>query len=218
MLKPYYGAANLSFTASQATLQLQYKKTLLYKDRFAVKTSGLDPLGVRPAEIGFPLLAISDPPLPIPNITFSHVSLDCEGLVLNADGSYVSTPQVSDHHLPFCRFWVSDEYGPYIYRFDAGGNLLQALQPNAAILPQIDGRLNFTSVSGPDTGRVGNQGSIYFSSSVSPELKSYLIQVSRVLHLMRRPTRSGLCYSRQQSKMVALALLHQDTRAFCPTT
>lgn len=53
---------------------------------------------------------------------------------------------------------MSDEYGPYVYRFDALGNLLQAIQPPAAILPRIDGQVNFTSVSGPDTGRVGNQG------------------------------------------------------------
>lgn len=91
-LKPYYGAENLTFNQSQSTLELQYKKTLLYKDRFAVKTSGLDPLGVRPAQIGFPALAISDPEMPIPNSSFSHLTLDCEGLVLNADGSCVQIP------------------------------------------------------------------------------------------------------------------------------
>jgi len=68
--------------------------------------------------------------------------MDNEGLVLNDDGS----------------FWVSDEYGPYVYRFDSLGNLIQTIQPPPAIVPQIGGKTNFTSVSGPDTGRVGNQG------------------------------------------------------------
>jgi hypothetical protein len=53
---------------------------------------------------------------------------------------------------------VSDEYGPYVYRFDPAGNLIQTIQPPDAILPRINGQVNFTSVSGPDTGRVGNQG------------------------------------------------------------
>lgn len=87
MLKPYYGADNLSFNDSQQTLRLTYKKTLLYKDCRGVKTSGLDPLGVRPAEFGFPLLALSNPVVPIPNSSFSHLSMDSEGLVLNDDGS-----------------------------------------------------------------------------------------------------------------------------------
>ena len=87
VLKPYYGSSNLTFNQSQSTLQLQYKKTLLYKDRFGVKTSGLDPIGVRPAELGWPFLSISDPLMPIPKATYNHLVLDCEGLVLNSDGS-----------------------------------------------------------------------------------------------------------------------------------
>ena len=53
---------------------------------------------------------------------------------------------------------MSDEYGPYIYRFDAQGGLLQTIQPPDAIVPLVDGELNFTSVDDPDTGRAGNQG------------------------------------------------------------
>lgn len=54
---------------------------------------------------------------------------------------------------------MSDEYGPYIYKFDASGALLQAIEPPAAILPILsDGSVNFTSVTDPATGRVGNQG------------------------------------------------------------
>ncbi|CAK5272346.1 unnamed protein product [Mycena citricolor] len=42
------------------------------------------------------------------------------------------------------RFWTSDEYGPYIYHFAANGSLIQTIQPPAAILPMINGTLNFT--------------------------------------------------------------------------
>ena len=56
------------------------------------------------------------------------------------------------------RFWTSDEYGPYIYLISAEGALIKAIQPPDAILPMIDGKLNFTSETDPDTGRQGNQG------------------------------------------------------------
>ena len=68
-------------------MQLDYKDTLLYVDRARTKTSGLDALGVRPAEFGFPLIAIANPVMPIPNATFNHLTMDSEGLVLNADGT-----------------------------------------------------------------------------------------------------------------------------------
>lgn len=87
VLTPYYGTDNLSFVDAQKTLQLDYKETLLYFDRQETKTSGLDALGVRPAELGFPVLAVADPEMPIPNNTFSHLTLDLEGLVLNPDGT-----------------------------------------------------------------------------------------------------------------------------------
>lgn len=64
-----------------------------------------------------------------------------------------------------CRFWISDEYGPYIYRFAANGNLIQTIQPPAAILPlDSSGALNFTSQTPPATGRTGNQGRFFHRS------------------------------------------------------
>lgn len=90
-LTPHYTAANLSFNASQSTLHLDYRRTLLYTERHDARTSGLDPLGVRPAQLGFPLLAPADPPMPIANASFQHLSMDNEGLVVNDDGTYVLT-------------------------------------------------------------------------------------------------------------------------------
>lgn len=52
-----------------------------------MNTTGLDALAVRKAELGFPLLALSDPQMPIPSQSFNRLTLDLEGLVLNADGT-----------------------------------------------------------------------------------------------------------------------------------
>ncbi|KAK7442763.1 hypothetical protein VKT23_016010 [Stygiomarasmius scandens] len=143
LLNPYYGSDNLDFEDAQKTVQLTYLRTILQFDRNNTKSTGLDALGVRPAQSGFPALAIADPAMPIASKKDPRLTIDAEGLVANSDGSY----------------WVSDEYGPYIYRFDASGQLIQTIQPPAAILPMDDdGNLSFTSEDDPATGRTGNQG------------------------------------------------------------
>ncbi|KAJ2988943.1 hypothetical protein NUW54_g8948 [Trametes sanguinea] len=85
-------------------------------------------------------------PLPDPRSTLPQPAAGtrypCYSLVLNADGS----------------FWVSDEYGPYIYLMSPRGQLIETVQPPEAILPLVDGKLNFTSETDPTTGRAGNQG------------------------------------------------------------
>ncbi|KAI0682256.1 esterase-like activity of phytase-domain-containing protein [Earliella scabrosa] len=136
VLSPYYGTEELDFNDAQNTLNLTYRSTLLYTERDAQKTTGLDALGVRPAQA-----LTADPVLPVsgPN---GRLSVDAEGIALNADGS----------------FWMSDEYGPYIYLMSAEGQLIQAIEPPDAFLPRFKGVLNFTSETDPDTGREGNKG------------------------------------------------------------
>src|SRR6185369_3673375 len=103
----------------------------------------LDPTEVRAAADGFP-------DLPVAN---GHISVDDEGVVRMADGS----------------FWVSDEYGPYIYRLSADGTLLGAIQPPQALIPMRAGAENFSSANppkrgaapkpkDPEIGRQNNQG------------------------------------------------------------
>ncbi|KZV76581.1 hypothetical protein PENSPDRAFT_747472 [Peniophora sp. CONT] len=136
VMTPYYGNDDLSFSDAAKTLELTYKSTLLYTDSDGSKTTGLDATGVRPASSKYPLL-------PIASSSDNRLSVDCEGLVLNPDGS----------------FWMSDEYGPYIYKFSAGGALVQAIAPPQAIIPLNNKKkLNFTSEEDPRTGRVANQG------------------------------------------------------------
>ncbi|KAG6841252.1 hypothetical protein C0991_000392 [Blastosporella zonata] len=142
-LNPYYDAANLTFAAAQNTLSLKYIKTTLGWDRNSVKTSGLSPVAVRPPMWGYQIIALADPQMPIASNAEPHLTIDAEGIVSMPDGSY----------------WLSDEYGPYIYRFSAEGHLIQTIQPPNAFLPRdAQGNLNFTSDVTLATGRVGNQG------------------------------------------------------------
>ncbi|KAF8160004.1 esterase-like activity of phytase-domain-containing protein [Crassisporium funariophilum] len=141
-LAPYASSANLNFSSAQQTLKISYVNTTLEVERNNTKTSGLDPNAIRPAQSGFPQIPTSDPQMPIASTSEPHLVIDAEGIVNNADGSY----------------WISDEYGPYIYRFSADGHLLQTIQPPNAILPFTSGTLDFTSVDDPDTGRAANQG------------------------------------------------------------
>lgn len=74
-----------------------------------------------------------------------HRSLDGEGLVRLADGSY----------------FISDEYGPFVYKFDANGSLEYMLQPPAAILPKrgaYPGTNYFSATNVPTSGRRNNRG------------------------------------------------------------
>lgn len=177
VLSPYYGAGNLSFLDAQKTLALKYRKTILHIDRNNTKTSGLDALGIREAQIGYPRNPYADPQVPVANASYQHLSVDAEGLVENADGRYVSVlpmglVPIAQCHF-FCRsIWVSDEYGPYIYRFSSSGHLIQTIQPPAAILPHDStGALNFTSATDPTTGRTGNQGTyILFSIGIRSDV------------------------------------------------
>ena len=72
-------------------------------------------------------------------------SLDAEGIAL----------------LPGGGFWVSDEYGPGIFRFDAEARLMETILPPPALLPfqgAFPGRIHFTGTAAPTTGRRNNRG------------------------------------------------------------
>lgn len=141
-------------------MRLKYKKTTLLTERRNANTTGLTPLSVRPAQYGYPILAISDPEMPIASAADPRLTLDVEGIVANPDGRCVllctACPILGSSDRSY---WLSDEYGPYIYRFSASGHLLQSIQPPSAVLPRdSSGQLSFTSDVNPSTGRKGNQG------------------------------------------------------------
>ena len=82
MLTPYTKSKKLSFEDAQKTFQVTYTGSVLKTERDGKKTTGLDAAAIRDAS-GI------DPQLPIPSTSIDRLSLDVEGMVANADGSYV---------------------------------------------------------------------------------------------------------------------------------
>ncbi|KAL8966453.1 MAG: hypothetical protein Q9197_005971 [Variospora fuerteventurae] len=144
---------------SPPNLHLSYQSTLLLTDPLGNPTTGLD------ADLTGGLTIPNFPLLPSATYTGNgfgqagsggrRISIDAEGLVLNNDGSY----------------WISDEYGPYIYRFSASGKLLTAIAPPPAYIPRRNKTISFTAdsppvyepdraviPSDPESGRSNNQG------------------------------------------------------------
>ena len=130
--------------APQHAVTLTLADTILLTDAAGQPLTGLDPDGVRPAADGFP---------DMPRASNGRISLDPEAVVLMPDGS----------------FFISDEYGPYIYRFSATGRMLGAIRPPDALIPMRNGQQNFSSNNpgpggqvpvprDPETGRQNNQG------------------------------------------------------------
>lgn len=119
-------AASLSNPA-KPNVEFEYLDTILLTGPDGEPTTGLDPDFTGGATYpGFPLL---------PAATYTgdgfggsgpggkRVSLDPEGLVLSPGGG----------------FWISDEYGPYVYKFDNKGKMVYAIAPPDALLPLRNG-------------------------------------------------------------------------------
>ncbi|KAL9607882.1 MAG: hypothetical protein Q9167_007245 [Letrouitia subvulpina] len=153
-------ASNSSATAtSSPNLRLKYLDSILLTDPRGQPTTGLDadPQGGLKYR-GFPILPTADytgDGFGGPGPGGKRVSIDSEGLVLAADGS----------------FWISDEYGPYIYHISSTGRIISAIQPPPAYLPRRNGSVSFSADSPPiydpdravvpvdtESGRANNQG------------------------------------------------------------
>ncbi|CAM1507961.1 Fc.00g048090.m01.CDS01 [Cosmosporella sp. VM-42] len=156
---------------SSPNVAFKYKDTILLTGPDGKPTTGLDADQMGGMKYpGFPVLPVA---------TFSgdgfggdgpggkRVALDCEALVLAEDGG----------------FWISDEYGPYVYKFDKRGKMTTAIAPPNAILPLRNGTVSFASdnpplynpdkhpePSNPTQGRQNNQG--FEGMTASPDGKS----------------------------------------------
>ena len=146
-LDPFYDPGPLAYNTSKATFALKYEYTILY-DALGRRTTGLDALTYtnNTGKIHYPIPSASDP----------DVTNDDEGLVVLPDGSS----------------WVSDEYGPYIYKYSPGGDLIQTIVPPASVLPMVNGSLFFAAdtTEAPTTGRFQNNG--FEGLAISPDLKT----------------------------------------------
>jgi hypothetical protein len=142
----------------EGQLRLTYKGALMLTDAQGAPTTGLDPTAVRAGQGDMPDLPVA---------ANGHVSLDDEAVAPAGKGG----------------FWVSDEYGPYIYRYDAKGRMTGAIRPPDAFIPMRDGKQNFSSNNppagtqydsgDPQSGRQNNQG--FEGMSVSPDGKTLFV-------------------------------------------
>jgi hypothetical protein len=121
------------------------------------------------------------------------ISIDAEGLVLNNDGS----------------FWVSDEYGPYIYKFSSAGIMQAAIRPPEAFIPRRNGTVSFSSntppifnpkevviPTNPVSGRSNNQG--FEGLTVSDNGKTLYVLIQSALTQEGGPGNPG----RKQARLV----------------
>lgn len=116
-------------------MQLTYLDTILFSGPDGTPTTGLD------ADTSGFLSYPGFPDLPVatfvgdgfggPGPANKRISIDAEGLVLNSDGS----------------FWVSDEYGPYVYKFDRTGKMVAAIRPPEAYIPRRNGTERYVLIA-----------------------------------------------------------------------
>jgi len=117
-------------------IELQYEDTIFLTDPKGNPTSGLDanPTGPYLTFKGFPQLpstTFTGDGFGFPGPGGNRVVNDNEGLVVANDGT----------------FWISDEYGPYIYQFGKGGKMLQAIMPPMAYIPMRNNSISFSADS-----------------------------------------------------------------------
>ena len=145
---------------SGPNLKLEYLDTILFTGPDGTPTTGLD-ADILPPYLSYP----GFPTLPAATYTSNgfggsgpgghRITVDSEGIRLGTSGT----------------FWVSDEYGPYIYQFSSSGMMLKAIRPPPAYIPRRNGTVSFSADSPPiydpneiidpantGTGRDNNQG------------------------------------------------------------
>lgn len=146
---------------SGPNIYLKYLDTVLLTDPYGQPVSGLD------ANVCGPYLRFPGIPFDLPSVNYTgdgfggsgpgghRVVVDSEGIFLGHDGS----------------FWISDEYGPYVYHFNILGRMIGAIRPPDAIIPLRNNSESFSADSPPiydptlapipadnPTGRDNNQG------------------------------------------------------------
>jgi hypothetical protein len=192
VLKPDADLTKMPVDAQQHTLALTLADTMLLTDTAGVPFTGLDPTvdGIRPAAGEFPAM---------PQASTGGISLDAEGVVLMDDGT----------------FFISDEYGPYIYHFSAAGRLLSAIRPPEAFIPKRNGKDSFSSNNpgpgaapvlppDPDTGRQNNQG--FEGLALTPDGK-YLVAV---LQSATRQDGGDATETRQNTRLLYYDITDRD--------
>lgn len=127
--------------STQDQIKFTYKGLQLLSEASGAPTVGNDPTTASTA---------FGRPVPRNN---GNISIDAEGLVALPDGR---------------GYYVSDEYGSAIYKFDGSGTLTGVINPPEALMPRnAGGNLTYSSLVTPATGRRPNQG--MEGLSISPD-------------------------------------------------
>jgi hypothetical protein len=192
VLKPPADPESMPPEARQHTLAMTLADTMLLRDANGRPLTGLDPTvdSMRPAGGGFPEM---------PQAPTGAISLDAEAVVLMDDGT----------------FFVSDEYGPYIYHFSGESRMLSAIRPPEAFIPKRNGHDSFSSnnpgpgeppvkPADPETGRQNNQG--FEGMSLTPDGK-YLVAV---LQSATRQDGGNAPETRQNTRMLVYDIADRD--------
>lgn len=188
-------------TASQNQLQMTYKGSKLFHRWGGQQTTGLDPAGVQPADLVLPDLPIA---------SNKSISLDNEAVVHVGDGTY----------------WVSDEYGPYVYHYDHHGALLHVIRPPDAFIPMrrdTSGNLveDFSANSppigvtydkgNPVSGRQNNQG--FEGLAMSPDRKTlFVLLQSALIQDLDATSSKTIKLTRNNTRLLAYDLRHQQPK------
>jgi hypothetical protein len=192
---PYTSAAPLGGTTLnekkalqnqiQATYQASSAFTYLDPASGALKqTTGLNPGANTSTLFGKPIPFAVSQTINGNAVGVNRLSLDAEGLVVLPDGSG----------------YVSDEYGPYIYRFDSSKRITGILGMPDALLPhQPATTVNFDSLAAPANGRRNNQG--MEALSLSPD-------GTKLIAMLQSATVQDTNGSQQQSRKNTRVLVY----------
>ncbi len=126
---PYYGTG----PAVQNQITISNSATLLLTYGGGTFFTGFDPNDTNAT--GFPQSLAG-------SLGQGRQSLDAEGITRLANGDT----------------FISDEYGAFIYRFNAAGVLQSTLPLPQALLPRVNGTNYFTALTNPTSGRRPNRG------------------------------------------------------------
>ncbi|WP_407159679.1 esterase-like activity of phytase family protein [Bradyrhizobium sp. STM 3557] len=196
-LSPLYSGT----TKSQNQLQMAYKGSTLFHRWGGQQTTGLDPAGVQRTDLIFPDLPIA---------SNKSISLDNEAVVHVGDGTY----------------WVSDEYGPYVYHYDHHGALLHVIRPPEAFIPMrrdTNGNLveDFSANSppigvtydkgNPVSGRQNNQG--FEGLAMSPDRKTlFILLQSALIQDLDATSSKTIKLTRNNTRLLAYDLRHRQPK------
>jgi hypothetical protein len=188
-LQPFTGTS----TTDQNQLSMTYKKSIRFHEKKMKPTTGSDPTAVRAAAGGFPALPVG---------TGGRISVDNETVIYPGNGT----------------MWVSDEYGPYVYHYTVGGNLIGVIRPPEAFIPKrLSGGVPVDDFSAnsppagvvynppkgnPVSGRQNNQG--FEGMAISPDHKKlFVLLQSATIQDLNATSAATIRTSRRNTRLLA---------------